>query len=96
MAARKVGAMCVITIGYTEYLLPADDGMKVVKLMTSAVQVRSHYDDGRAYELQPDEEVNVEWTAVLPKQVRPRPRRQREVAAPLALEGHATRLLTKD
>ena len=95
MAAKKIGSMCVITIGYTEYLLPADDGMKVAKVMAGAVEVTSHYDDGRAYEVRRDEPVNVEWTAVLPKQIRPR-RRSQEAAAPLALEGQAVRLLGKD
>jgi len=35
---KKAVPMCVVRIGYREYLLPASGGMKLVELMTNAVE----------------------------------------------------------
>ncbi len=45
MAAKKVGPMCVVTIGYQKVLLPAAAGMKVVALLADAMELE--YDHGR-------------------------------------------------
>ncbi len=91
MATKKTGPMCVVTIGYQEFLLPAANGLKIMQLMTGALQVDARYDDGRIYELR-DEPVQVEYTSVDPRQVRAR--RSRDPAPePLAIEGRAIRLL---
>ncbi|WP_420996216.1 hypothetical protein ACKI2N_002435 [Cupriavidus sp. 30B13] len=36
--AKKAVPMCVVRIGYQDYLLPASGGMKLVELMTTAVE----------------------------------------------------------
>lgn len=92
MATKKTGPMCVVTIGYQEFLLPAANGLKIMQLMTGALQVDARYDDGRVYELR-DEPVQVEYTSVDPRQVRPRRSRDESAQGPLALEGRAVRLL---
>ncbi|MBH1886908.1 hypothetical protein JY452_07090 [Stenotrophomonas maltophilia] len=84
--------MCVVTIGYQEFLLPAANGLKIMQLMTGALQVDARYDDGRIYELR-DEPVQVEYTSVDPRQVRARRPREESARGPLAIEGRATRLL---
>lgn len=92
MVAKKAEPMCVVTVGYQEFLLPATKGLKIMQLMAGALQVDVRYDDGRVYELR-DEPVQVEYTSVDPRQVRAR--RAPKASAPelLAIEGRAVRLL---
>lgn len=47
MAAKKVGPMCVVTIGYQKVLLPAAAGMKVVALLADAIEVEWDHDRDR-------------------------------------------------
>ena len=96
MATKKTGPMCVVTINYHEYIMPAAAGMKVVQLMTGAMQVDSHYDNGRAYELRRDEPVTVEYASVVPSQIRARRREKEPAPNVLAIEGRSTRLLGND
>ena len=92
MATKKTGPMCVVTIGYQEFLLPAANGLKIVQLMTGALQVDARYDKGRVYELR-NEPVEVEYASVDPRQVRSRRSCDESTPGPLAIEGRATRLL---
>lgn len=45
-APKKPVAMCCVTIGYEEYLLPADKGMKLVELLQSAFKTERKYGGG--------------------------------------------------
>lgn len=92
MATKKTAPMCVVTIGYQEFLLPAANGLKIVQLMTGALQVDARYDKGRVYELR-DEAVEVEYVSVDSRQVRARRSRGESAPEQLAIEGRATRLL---
>lgn len=42
---QKSVQMCCVTLGYTNYVMPADKGMKVVALMQSAVSCSEEYED---------------------------------------------------
>lgn len=42
-APKKPVAMCCVTIGYHEYLLPADKGMKLVEILQLAFQTEKQY-----------------------------------------------------
>lgn len=64
-------AMCVLTIGHVEVLLPAEAGVKVVNLLRGAVRGYSGF-DGRARDFEIHEELEVEYCAIKPGQVRMR------------------------
>lgn len=63
--------MCVLTIGHTEVLLPADAGLKVVSLLRGAVRGYSGF-DGRGRDFEIHEELAVEYCAIKSGQVRMR------------------------
>lgn len=45
------GAMCCVTIGYQDFLMPADKGMRVLEAMQHAIGCQRNYDaiDGEAF-----------------------------------------------
>lgn len=47
MAAPK--SMCVLTIGYYDYLIPAEAGMKVMQLMQQAVNAERSMEHSRRW-----------------------------------------------
>lgn len=72
--AKPVPMAC-ITIGFEDYLMPADKAMKVAELMQSAFQCRKDFD--RSYRYTPGEQPRVEFTFVKPGEVRaPEPTRK--------------------
>lgn len=48
-APKKPVAMCCVSIGYQDFLLPADKGMKLVELLQSAFQVEKSYANRTSY-----------------------------------------------
>lgn len=72
MATRQTKqALCCITIGgIHDFILPAEAGMKVAQLLQKAQRADRSYAGrgGYAYTLQGD--VEVQWTSVMPSQVR--------------------------
>lgn len=42
--AQKQVQMCCVTLNYTDYIMPADKGMKVVALMQSAVPCKEDFE----------------------------------------------------
>lgn len=47
---KKVVPMCVVNIGYTiSLLLPSTDGMKLIDILTRAIEVDRYYDKGYLY-----------------------------------------------
>jgi hypothetical protein len=81
--------MCCVRIGYQEFLMPADKGMKVVELMTSAVDCDKQYlERGYSYTLrdQPD----VSFNLVKPDQIR-LPQATAPIQAPTLLIGSNSR-----
>lgn len=76
-------AMCCLTIGYVEVLMPADAGLKVVALLRGALRTQQGFDGcDRTYEL--GEKLQVEYCGVKAGQVR-RPKPPTPDAAPLAI-----------
>jgi hypothetical protein len=70
-APKAMAAMCWLSVGHVEILMPADAGMKVVQLLRGAVECRRSYDYGssdRFYELRG--ELDVEYAAVKAGEVR--------------------------
>lgn len=67
-APKATPAMCWLSIGYVEILLPADAGLKVVQLLRGAMRCETGYDNGRFFELR--DELDVEYAAVKAGQVR--------------------------
>lgn len=47
MATPK--SMCVLTIGYCDYVMPAEAGMKVMQLMQQAVSAERSVEDYRSW-----------------------------------------------
>lgn len=45
--AKKAVPMCVVSIGYRDYLMPVTAGMKLVELMSSAVECERQFDPRR-------------------------------------------------
>lgn len=81
--------MCCITIDFTDYIMPASMGMKVVELMQSAIRCDKNYAPG-GYRYSPKDQPDVSYSAVKPSQIDlplsvsdSEPRRARK---PLALE----------
>ena len=69
-APKATAAMCCLTLGHLEILLPADAGLKVVQLMRGALCCGRDYDSNmnRVYVLR--DELDVEYINVRPGQVR--------------------------
>lgn len=68
---KPAAAMCWLSVGHVEILMPADAGLKVVQLLRSAVECRQRYDHDtgdRYFELR--EELDVQYVAVKAGQVR--------------------------
>ena len=66
--ARTVKPMCCVSIGYQDFLLPADIGMKLVALMNDAICTKKHYmDKGFVYAV--GEQPSVEYVSVRTNQV---------------------------
>lgn len=78
-------AMCCLTVGFVQLLLPADTGLKVASLLRGAVAGHLRYDDSeRIFEIQ--EELEVEYCAIKAGRVR-MPKPPAAAPAPLAI-GH--------
>ena len=69
-AATKSVQMACLSIGYTDYLMPATKAMKVAELMQAAVECDQRYTGQEmVYEVQP-EQLRVAFVLVRPSQVR--------------------------
>lgn len=68
--SKKPAAMCCVTIGYDDYLLPADKGMRLVDLMQHAVRCDRQYAEGKIWIIDADQP-EISMTIVKPSQVRP-------------------------
>lgn len=66
---QKTVAMCCVTVGHSDYLLPANKGMELVKLMQEAFACRDRYEDGN-YVYDVLEQPRVELKLVRPNQIR--------------------------
>jgi hypothetical protein len=66
--AKRV-PMCCITIGYQNFLLPFQNGMKVVEMMHSALEVNEHYDSRRRQYVVKENQSPVEFVSVNPADV---------------------------
>lgn len=69
--AAKSVPMCVVSVGYSTYLLPSSDGMKLVQLMQNAFAVETTYQE-RGYAYFVKEQPEIELKMVKPSQIRPR------------------------
>lgn len=67
--ASKPAQMACLTIGYTNFLMPADKAMKVAELMQAAFECEKDFGD-HDFLYHPKEQPRVEFTFVKPKQVR--------------------------
>lgn len=67
--SSKPVQMACISIGYEDYLMPADKAMKVAELMQSAFQCRKGYED-RGHTYTPGEQPRVEFAFVKPSELR--------------------------
>lgn len=67
----KTVQMACLSIGYHEYLMPADKAMKVAELMQAAFNCRHDFDvkDGRVYRVE-EEQPDVAFTLVRAGQLR--------------------------
>lgn len=85
-ASKPNQAMCCLTVGFVQILLPADAGLKVVALLRGAVDGHLHYDPTveRIFEIKG--ELDVEYCAIKAGQVR-MPKPPVAPPAPLAI-GH--------
>lgn len=43
MSARPQKEMCVLRIGHTEYLMPIDNGLKIIQLMRGSIECQCEY-----------------------------------------------------
>lgn len=89
--AKKPVQMCCLTLNYTNYVMPADKGMKVVALMQSAVPCEENYEGPQGFVYRAiDEHKAVEFKLIQASQLRgpkgaiPAPRLSHE---PLKLTG---------
>jgi len=69
VAPKKPVAMCCVTIGYKEYLLPADKGMKLVELLQSAFETEKKY-ESRGYTYYVGDQPEVELALVKASQLK--------------------------
>ncbi|RSZ35107.1 MULTISPECIES: hypothetical protein [unclassified Variovorax] len=83
-ASKSNQAMCCLTVGFVQILLPADAGLKVAALLRGAVDGHLRYDAAvdRVFEIQG--EVDVEYCAIKAGQVR-MPKPPTASPAPLAI-----------
>ncbi|MCD0281292.1 hypothetical protein JWH04_20510 [Xanthomonas melonis] len=73
MAAKpKNGPTCVVTIGFQNLLMPMAEGMKVVALLASAVEVEHDYESARRSGYIVGEPVQVRFETVTAAQIRVR------------------------
>lgn len=70
MATRtpKQEAMCCVTLGYQSFLMSADDGMRLVKIMQNAIECQETYRDGPAFVLK-EKQPDIEMKLVRPAQI---------------------------
>ncbi|MEN9192814.1 hypothetical protein AB3094_14785 [Xanthomonas euvesicatoria] len=89
MAAKpKSGPMCVITIGYQHLLMPVTEGMKVVALLASAIEVEFDHTTARRVGYVVGDAVQVRFETVTAAQIRLPPDIQSSKArGALRLEG---------
>jgi hypothetical protein len=69
-AAKKAVAMCCVSIGHQDYLLPADKGMKLVELLQSAFETEQRYVE-RGYIYYVGEQPAVALALVRAAQIKP-------------------------
>lgn len=69
MATKKIEPMCAVDIGYQTYLMPATAGMKLVQLLTQAVECDKDYEDG-GYVYTAGDQVSVSYRNVRSAQIR--------------------------
>jgi hypothetical protein len=67
--ATKPTQLCCISIGYMDYLMPMDKGLKLMELMQYAVEVDKRYED-RGYEFLVKEQPRCGIEMVKPSQVK--------------------------
>lgn len=82
--SRDKPDLCCLTIGYREFLMPADKGMKVLALMKGATECNRQYEQGD-YVFEAEDEVCIEYRTVKAAQVRRK--KPAKPPAPLAI-GH--------
>lgn len=68
-APAKATPMCCVSIGYRDFLLPADKGMKLVEILTHAIEVDKDYEDG-GYVYTPQQPPEVQYSAVKTGRIR--------------------------
>ncbi|MFM9901157.1 MAG: hypothetical protein ACKVOT_09085 [Polaromonas sp.] len=56
---KKTVPMFCVRIGYQQFLMPMDKGIKLVELMSSAFQCDETYDGARHYEVEDQPEVTL-------------------------------------
>lgn len=66
---KKPVAMCCVSIAHSDYLMPADKGMKLVELLQSAFEARRDYGD-RGYTYAIGEQPSVELSLVKASQIK--------------------------
>ncbi|RFF43905.1 hypothetical protein [Xanthomonas campestris] len=69
-AKQKSGPMCVVTIGYQHLLMPVAEGMKVVAMLASAIDVDFDHESMRRVGYVAGEQVQVRFETVTAAQVR--------------------------
>jgi hypothetical protein len=69
---QKPVAMCCVTIGYRDFLLPADKGLRLVELMKDAIECEQGYDGSRTYFVK-QEQPEIGMTIVRASQMRGAP-----------------------
>jgi hypothetical protein len=80
--------LCVVSVGYTRILLPADIGLKLAGLLRGAVEVSPRYDTEAHREIfEIDDELQVEYSSIKADQVR-RTAAQPPVASPVLALSH--------
>lgn len=65
----KPTPMCCVSISYFDLLLPADKGMKLVEILTHAIEVKKDYDEG-GYVYVPQQAPEVQYSAVKTHRIR--------------------------
>lgn len=66
----KSGPMCIVTIWHREYLMPVATGMKIVQLLSEALEVDSDYGGHGEYSYTVGKPVPCEFKTVRPDQLR--------------------------
>ncbi|MCL1550484.1 hypothetical protein [Xanthomonas nasturtii] len=69
-AKQKSGPMCVVTIGYQHLLMPVAEGMKVVAMLASAIDVDYDHESTRRVGYVAGEPAQVRFETVTAAQVR--------------------------